>query len=211
MLTENDVIPHANIDLFNEYIDVNYPFEREKFVFPNINPEFEKFFVKNLPEGLLKYINPESYIVLRMVKPGSTARNYEFHFDAYEETVVVPLMGSDAELNGDLLICKNTRKTPGNIFLHVVQKFLYQNTLALNYFKKSENIKKIFTRISVKRGSIFVFDGVRCLHGNLPISSGERRTILIHNRKLFNRSFITKCIEQYSQYVVLKKSVSRIL
>ena len=205
MQTLADMMTSTNIDALNEFIDAHYPYDLDKFVFPNIDTEFKEFFMKNIPEALSNLIHDDSYIVLRMVKPGSTARNYEFHFDAYKETILVPLMGSEATLNGDLLIYKNARKTPQNIFVQVTQKFLYQNRLALSFFKKPRNVKRFFNRISVKKGSIFIFDGVRCLHGNLPITEGERRTVLIHNKKIFSRSFVTRCIEQYSQYKVSKK------
>jgi hypothetical protein len=196
-----NVLSDEQIGKLNNFIDQHYSYDKFMFVFPNKNPEFKAFLIQNISPQLKTFINDESYITLRMVNNQSHGQEYQFHFDTYEETVLVPLIGSDSEFNGDLLINQNTRGNPSNIFAHVFGKLLYQNRVVLFFLKKMMN--KFFKRISVKPGSIFQFNGAVCLHGNMPIS-GERRTVLIHNKKLFKDSKLTEAVEAFSQYRVAK-------
>ena len=195
-----EYMPAGNIAEINNFIDAHYPYQQAKFVFPNQDPVFRDFFVKAAPVEIQKFIHPDTYIVLRMIKPGGATHAYDFHFDNYEHTVLVPLMNSDAHFNGDLLVRENLRTTPTNIVVQILQKLLFQNTLALALFRKWGREEKFFTRIRTKPGDAFAFDGARSLHGNMPVEEGERRTVLIHNKRLLKGSKVMERIEQYSQY-----------
>lgn len=182
----------------NHFIDENFPYQDAKFVFQD--PKFRDFFVANISPEIRAYIKPESYIVLRMIKPRGGVHAYDFHFDNYAQTILVPLMTPDAHQNGDLLLRHHTRGAPRFILMHIWQKFLFQNTLALKLWSWLATKERFFRRVRVKPGSALVFDGSRSLHGNMPVQAGERRSVLIHNQKLFSGSKAVEWIEGYSQY-----------
>jgi len=50
-----------------------------------------------------------------------------------------------------------------------------------------------------------IFDGSTTFHGNLPVSSGMRRSILIHSDRLFENSFITKLFHTLNKIYLHKK------
>ncbi len=202
MVALDNVLSSDQIQKINAFADSNYPYEKFMFVFPNLNPEFKKFFLANISDEIRRYVNEDSYIVLRMVNAESHGQEHQFHFDTYEETILIPLVGSDAAENGDLLINSNTRKSPRGPISHVIGKLLFQNPIAAYFLKR--NMTKRFKRISVKPGGLFQFNGAVCLHGNMPLKSGQRRTVLIHNKKLFKHSKLTHAVESFSQYRVAK-------
>jgi hypothetical protein len=203
-LFKND-ISQETTNKINDFIDKNYPYQDSLWVFPNLNPEFFNFFREQCPDFADKYITDDCYIVLRLVKPGCLERAYEFHFDQYQKTVVVPLMKGESTMNGDLLIQENARKTPSNIWIQLVQKALYQCSPMRAFFKRCASKHRRFTRVDIPVGHSAIFNGITSLHGNLPVLDSERRTILIHSEKLFEHSPITRYIESFSQFAVLKK------
>jgi hypothetical protein len=147
-------------------------------------------------------IKDESYIVTRKVNKENSKVAFRPHFDNYSSTLLIPLKVPDSNLNGDIILWENSRKTPGNVLSHFFSKLLFQNPMATKRFVKMFNQKKKFVRHSIKPGDFAHFDGFVGLHFNLNVDSGERMSLLIHNNKKFSNTFIVRMIEKYSQYSV---------
>ena len=144
----------------------------------------------------------DSYIVTRKVNKTNSKVAFRPHFDNYSSTLLIPLKVPDSNLNGDIILWENARKTPGNVFSHFLSKLFFQNPISTPQLVKMFNKNKKFVRHSVKPGSVAHFDGFVGLHFNLNVDSGERMSLLIHNNKKFANTFIVKMIEKYSQYSV---------
>jgi hypothetical protein len=153
-------------------------------------------------------INENSYVVTRRAFPTDAEISYGFHFDNYESTILVPLKVPSSELSGDIVVWENARKKPSNVITHVITKLFFQNPVTYYFLKKLYEKKskfQKFKRFSLKPGDFLHFDGFVNLHFNLPVGSEERLSLLIHNEKIFEKSFIVKLIEIYSRFTVRAK------
>ncbi len=156
---------------------------------------------QDIPE-IYDSLKEDSYIVTRKVNKTNSKVAFRPHFDNYSSTILIPLKVPASNLNGDLILWENARKTPGNVFLHMISKLFFQNPVATKRLVKLFHENKKFKRCSVKPGSFVQFDGFVGLHFNLNVDSEERMSLLIHNNKKFANTFIVKMIEKYSQYSV---------
>ena len=178
-------------------IDSTFSFHQDNSKFL---AELKEIF-KDIPK-IRDLIKEDSYIVTRKVNKANSKVAFRPHFDNYSSTLLIPLKVPDSNLNGDIILWENARRTPGNVLSHFFSKLLFQNPMATKRLVKMFQQDKKFVRHSVKPGDFVHFDGFVGLHFNLNVDSGERMSLLIHNNKKFANTFIVKMIEEYSQYSV---------
>ena len=166
----------------NDILNDNFFFKRIEEILKNIIIEYN-FSIGN---------NQRLYKVLRVVTGRKSNKvSLDYHFDAHVLTLLIPIyipsrLMSD---NGNLVIYKNLRKLHQNLILNILQKIIYQN-----FFSKLLNFsfwKKFFGEqiLELVPGNIYIFNGFRTLHTNLPIHPEDvRATILVHYHDVFNES-----------------------
>ena len=108
------------------------------------------------------------------------------------------------EENGDLLIRTEVRKPTSSIVLYMFTKLLWTNPLTWMVLRIPFIRNRFFTRISLHAGDLMQFDGETTYHGNLAVSSGMRRSILIHHDPLFADSAITKLFHKINKLYLYK-------
>jgi len=156
---------------------------------------------KDIPE-IYQSLNDNAYIVTRRVTPSASKFAFMAHFDNYRSTILVPIRVPNEEMNGDLIMWRNARFLPKNVLTHLISKLLFQNKLSKMVLKAMYRRGIKFNRYSVKPGGFAKFDGFVDLHFNMPVGSGERFSLLIHNEKMFADTFIVKMIETVSRLMV---------
>jgi hypothetical protein len=143
-----------------------------------------------------KYLDDDSYVVIRCGKDGLNKAAYYPHFDNYSQTVMVPLKMPKTLPDGALLMWENARSFPSNSMVNAVSKVFFQNPITkailLKYFRNK------FHKVEVVPGDIAIFNGMTNLHFNIEAQQ-ERRTILIHNQQPFKNSLFVKASERLSQ------------
>lgn len=117
--------------------------------------------------------------VVRVVKQKSSEK-YRTHFDSHLYTLVVPLKTSDLEeqFKGQLYLAPNLRTQPKFDMVNVFQKILafrWKGESGFNRLKKLNKIKVFDLQV----GQAILFNGSRCLHGNLANESDATRITLI--------------------------------
>ena len=141
------------------------------------------------------------YKVLRVVTGKKSRKvSLDYHFDAHALTLLVPIYIPNRKMsdNGNLLIYKNLRKLHKNLFLNILQKLFYQSY----FFSKLLNFrlfKNFFGEqtLNLIPGNIYIFNGFRTLHTNLPVHPEDvRATILIHYHDIFFHSKLIKLNRQ---------------
>ena len=163
-----------------------------------------KIITKDIPE-IYNSLNDQTYVVTRQVTPEDAKFAYTSHFDNYESTTLVPIIVPTSKMSGDIVVWEKARKKPRNRYLHFLSKLLFQNKFSMNLLKRLYLKNSRFQRFKkhhIAPGDFLMFDGFVDLHFNLPVDSGLRLSLLIHNDKAFKNSFIEKLIEKYSQYSV---------
>jgi hypothetical protein len=162
---------------------------------------------KDVPE-ITGALSEKSYIVTRKVTPKDSKLSFMAHFDNYKTTILVPIKVPKHSLNGDIVVWSKARPMPKNVYTHVLTKLLFQNPFSKFFFKIMHNKKIKFERHTVKPGSIAKFDGFVDFHFNLPVADEVRFSLLIHNEKMFENSFLVRLVEKYSQYLVAPKKTA---
>lgn len=166
----------------------------------------DKFFFKEI-ENLMKNIinaykldirnNENLYKVLRVVTGKKSSEvSLDYHFDAHALTLLMPIYIPNRKnsSNGNLIIYKNLRKLHKNLFKNILQKLFYQSFL-FSKILKIKFFKSFFKEkiLELTPGNIYIFNGFRTLHTNLPVHPEDvRATILVHYYDVFNDSFLIK-------------------
>lgn len=184
-----------------------YHTEKTGYAFHFKNAQFYadlKNILKDIP-AISDQINEKTYIVTRKVNHIDNKFSHLAHFDNYETSILIPLIIPNSAQNGDIVVWEKARENPSNSVFHFFSKLFFQNKLSTYIFKKlylaGSSLQK-FKRYPIKPGDYLVFDGFVDFHFNLPVDSGERLSLLIHNKKAFEDSIIVKMIEKYSQFSV---------
>ena len=117
--------------------------------------------------------------VTRVVKQKSSEK-YRTHFDSHLYTLVVPQKTSNLEeqFKGQLYLAPNLRKQPKFDLVNVLQKIMAFRWKGEGGFNKLKNLDKIKV-FDLQVGQAILFNGSRCLHGNLANESDATRITLI--------------------------------
>ncbi len=135
-----------------------------------------------------KYLYSESdqeHQVIRCADVHSANISNGRHYDSYLQTILIPIqMAFPAEASGDLILYKKTRNTYSsgkNMVEKILAKYTFSN------FKKREQRSfadlnaGLAYRVNCKLGNLYFFNGFKTKHCNLSVSSGERRSLLLHS------------------------------
>ena len=154
---------------------------------------------KEVPE-IYNLLKQESYIVTRKANAETLKAAYAPHFDNYESTILVPIRVPNSDFNGDIVLWEKARRYPSNVYFHLFTKILFQNKLVNWLLVKTYLYNNNFKRYRIEPSQFVIFDGFVDLHFNLHIDKAERVSLLIHNHKKFDDSFIVRLLEGYSKY-----------
>lgn len=125
----------------------------------------------------------EFYQITRMLK-GHTSRNhsYNFHYDSYVLTVLMPIDIPASGLSGDLIIFPNKRPFRKNYLTNLADKLFMENALVQRHFlDKAYKPDAGAVAIKMIPGNIYFFWGYRTLHTNEPCDPDKLRvTSLLH-------------------------------
>ena len=149
--------------------------------------------------------NDKTYVVIRTVTEKGNQASQGWHFDNLKETALIVLKSAEGEENGDLLIRPDLRKSYDSIFMYTLTKVFWTNPIVWFILRIKKIRNRFFTRITLKPGDVMIFNGSTTYHGNLPVSSGMRRTILLHNDQLFADSWVTKLFHKLNKLYLYKK------
>ena len=139
----------------------------------------------------------EIYNVLRVIAGKDSPKTaFEFHYDATVVTAVVPIFIPDGapHASGDLVAIPNLRPMRGSSIVNVLEKTFMQNPIAWKieskiFGKKSKYFLKLVP------GSIYLFNGYRTFHANLPSDAGAKRaTLLMHFGDPHANSFLNRTV-----------------
>lgn len=195
-----NVISVDFIRRFNALIDKNR-YEDSLWIFSRDNPNLISEIRNDLAghKSIQPFINSDSYVVVRCVKDSDRRSCYAAHFDSYEETLVIPILVPNSEMAGELYAWFDARSSPRTVMGHVFTKALFQNRFSrwfiLRFFASR------FKKVDVRVGDAACFNGFTTFHFNRAVI-GERRSILIHNKRKFPESKLTALIEAFSRYTV---------
>jgi hypothetical protein len=122
---------------------------------------------------------------IRCANAQSDSSSHLRHFDSYLMTILIPInIVTSPGDNGDLVVYRKknfTTSVAGNVFRKTLTKF--DNSLPLKYRRKktlSQLESKLCDKIVCAVGNVYFFNGYNIKHCNFSVSSGERRTLLIH-------------------------------
>lgn len=146
-----------------------------------------------------------TYVVIRTVTEKGARAAQCYHFDNFRKTAVVVLKSTEGGNNGDLLVRNELRGDPKSIIPYMITKIFWTNPITWFILRNTFIRDTFFTRVPLTAGDILTFDGGTTYHGNLPVTSGSRRSILIHNDPLFKDSFITKLFHKLNKLYLYKK------
>ncbi|MBI2108831.1 MAG: hypothetical protein HYT93_01435 [Parcubacteria group bacterium] len=147
-----------------------------------------------------------AYTVIRSVTEKGNRASQCWHFDNQRKTILIVLRSVLGEENGDILIRPNLRRHTKSSLIYTLTKLFWTNPISWLILPRKSIRDKFFTRVSLKAGDVMVFDGSTTYHGNLPIASGMRRSILIHSDNLFENSFITKLFHVLNKVYLHKRN-----
>ena len=165
-------------------------------------------------DKLSNYSNRKMYKVLRVISKSKMYSNsYDFHFDAHYYTMLVPIFipeGIDEDTNGHLMLFPNIRKNTNNLMKNFFQKLFYQNKIIKNLLKLLVSKKKIkYTKLIIKPGNIYLFNGFRSLHANENVDKSLlRATLIVHFHDCFASSKIIQWNREYRKYIE-KKNIEK--
>jgi hypothetical protein len=107
------------------------------------------------------------------------------HHDSHWLTLLIPLqLAQGAGRNGDLVLYKMRRES-----VSTLPNMIYKTWLVIQQnrhfrIRRRQTYRDLkrgrCRRIACKPGNVYAFNGFLCLHANLDIESGERRSLLIH-------------------------------
>ncbi|KND47928.1 MAG: hypothetical protein AB199_04190 [Parcubacteria bacterium C7867-004] len=146
----------------------------------------------------------DSFVVTRTTTEKGNRAAQCFHFDNFRKTTLIVLKSGDAALNGDILIRNGLRKSPKSLWPTMVTKIFWTNPVTWAFLRIPFIRDRFFTRVPLVAGDVMVFDGSTTYHGNLPLSAGVRRSILIHEDPLFKDAFITKLFHRLCTMIFYK-------
>ena len=146
----------------------------------------------------------DAYVVIRSVTEKGALAAQCWHFDNFRTTTLVVLRSTTGTDNGDLLVRSDLRGEPRSLFFYVLTKLFWTNPLTWLVLRIKFFRDKFFTRVPLEAGDVLVFDGGTTYHGNLPITLGMRRSILIHSDPLFADAAITKLFHTLNKLYLYK-------
>ncbi len=149
--------------------------------------------------------NEDSFVVTRTSNEGGNRASQCWHFDNFRKTTLIVLKSHDGASNGDILIRNNLRGAPTNLTMTMLTKIFWTNPLTWLVLRIPAVRDKFFTRVPLVAGDVMIFDGSITYHGNLPIVSGMRRSILIHDDPVFKDALITKVFHKLCTIIFYKK------
>lgn len=134
----------------------------------------------------------KTYAVIRTVTEKGNRASQAWHFDNQRETALIVLKSVEGKNNGDILIRPHLRSSPKSLFWYVLTKLFWTNPITWFILRIGFIRDRFFTRVSLSAGDVMIFDGSTIYHGNLPVTLGMRRSILLHSDNLFENSWVTK-------------------
>lgn len=149
--------------------------------------------------------NEDSFVVTRTSNEGGNRASQCWHFDNFRKTTLIVLKSHNGASNGDILIRNNLRGAPANLTMTMLTKIFWTNPLTWLVLRIPAIRDKFFTRVPLVAGDVMIFDGSTTYHGNLPIASGVRRSILIHDDPVFKDALITKFFHKLCTILFYKK------
>lgn len=120
--------------------------------------------------------------VLRCLSGASGLKHsYYFHFDSFELTVLAPIAIPSGSRAGDLLIFPNFRRRRSSYLLNTLEKFVIERSMVQAFIKREALRSPYVTRLQLRPGNLYFFNGNRSLHGNEEADPDLlRATLLIH-------------------------------
>lgn len=120
--------------------------------------------------------------VLRCLSGASGSKHaFYFHFDSFELTALVPIAIPEGKKAGDLLVFPNFRRRRRSYFLNALEKFIMERSAAQALVKRLASRSSRITRLQLRPGNLYFFNGNRSLHGNEEADPTMlRATLLIH-------------------------------
>ncbi len=148
------------------------------------SPQFTKLLHDVYEQGTGRpLLDQKFYVVLRCLS-GETGREhaYQFHYDTFVVTALVPIEIPTEGQPGDLLMYPNKRNIRSNYLFSVVDKLLLHNKLRQKILRAMVDSKWFRpTRLQMKPGNLYIFWGYRSLHANEPCDLDKvRATALFH-------------------------------
>lgn len=125
----------------------------------------------------------EIYQVLRCLSGVSgRSHSYQFHWDSYVVTMLIPIEIPTEGQTGDLVMLPNTRKVPRSRLVDLAQKALLLNMptqRVLRHLTSSGTIR--LSRVELVPGNAYFFWGARSVHTNKFCDPDRvRATALFH-------------------------------
>ncbi len=146
----------------------------------------------------------ESFVVIRTAREGGNRAAQCWHFDNFTKTTLIVLKSHEGESNGDIMVRRNLRGAPTSLTMTMLTKIFWTNPLTWLVLRIPSVRDRFFTRIPLVAGDVMIFDGSTTYHGNLPIVSGTRRSILIHDGPVFKDAFMTKLFHKLCTLIFYK-------
>jgi hypothetical protein len=123
------------------------------------------------------------YQLLRcLTGKGMNEHSFNFHYDSYLITALIPIVIPTTGRPGDLYILPNTRPVRKTYAGNLLDKLFLDNKIRQKRLRRrAENRPSSFTRISMVPGNLYLFWGYRSIHTNEPCDPGTvRATALYH-------------------------------
>ncbi len=124
----------------------------------------------------------EFYQLLRcLTGKGMNEHSFNFHYDSYLVTALIPVVIPKDGRPGDLYLVPNTRPVRETYAGNLVDKFFLDKMRQKSLKGRAESNPGSFTRIKMVPGSLYLFWGYRSIHANEPCDPNTvRATALYH-------------------------------
>lgn len=124
----------------------------------------------------------EFYQLLRcLTGKGMMEHSFNFHYDSYLITALIPIVIPTAGRAGDLLLVPNTRPVRDTYAGNLVDKIMVDKIRQSSLRTRAVNDPASFTRIKMVPGNLYLFWGYRSIHANEPCDPDTvRATALYH-------------------------------
>jgi hypothetical protein len=124
----------------------------------------------------------EFYQLLRcLAGTGMLKHSFNFHYDSYLITALVPIVIPDTGKPGDLYLAPITRPVRRSYIANVIDKIILEKFKQKALRRRAEVDPQWFTRIRMVPGNLYLFWGYRTVHANEPCDPGTvRATALYH-------------------------------
>lgn len=147
-------------------------------------PDFQSIFAGLYRQSEGKPSPPVAfYQLLRcLTGKGMTEHSFNFHYDSYLVTALIPIVIPDHGRPGDLYVLANTRGVRRSYLANLVDKILLGNRVSQACLRwLADRRPRLFTRITMVPGNLYLFWGYRSIHANEPCDPGTvRATALYH-------------------------------